>query len=78
MDLEEIKSTSKNAFKKLVKKKMKEFSLDYLTTIKENHPKMDDLIYPALRLQNYLKDKNISVEAAKIYSSGEQEQQCSR
>ena len=44
---------------------MKEYSLDYLTSIKERHTKMDNLIYPTLSSQNYLKDKDISVQAAK-------------
>ena len=44
---------------------MKEYSLDYLTSIKERHTKMDNLIDPTLRLQIYLKDKDISVQAAK-------------
>ena len=39
-------------------------------TIKVKHSKMDDLIYPKLKLPN-LKDSQISVQAAKTCSDGE-------
>ena len=61
MTLEEIKSKSKNVFKKLVKQKMKEYALNYLN----KHTKMDNLFYVKLKTQNYLKDGRISVHAAK-------------
>ena len=32
--------------------------------VKEKHSKMDNLVYPKLKLQNYLKDSQISVQAA--------------
>ena len=48
---------------------MKEYSLDYLNSINERHSKMDNLIYPELRLQNYLKSPNIPVQAAKWRTS---------
>ena len=44
--------------------KMKEYSLGYLTTIKKKHW-MDELAYLKLKIQNYLKDRKISVQAAK-------------
>ena len=65
INLTQLRNTSINSMKKLVKKHMKEFSLNYLTTIQESHSKMDDLVYPRLKLQNYLKDGKISVQAAK-------------
>ena len=65
MTLEDIKSKSKNVFKKMVKTKMKEFSLNYLNTLKEKHSKMDNLVYPKLKTQNYLKNGEINVQAAK-------------
>ena len=65
LNLTELRKTSINSMKKLLKKHMKEFSLNYLTTIQESHSKMDDLVYPRLKLQNYLKDGKISVQAAK-------------
>ena len=65
VDLDQLTKMSKNVFKKMVKKKLKEYSLEYLTTIKEKHSKMDQLVYPKLKIQNYLKDRKISVQAAK-------------
>ena len=44
---------------------MKEYSLEYLNSIKERHSKMDNLIYPELKLQKYLKSPNTTVQAAK-------------
>ena len=65
MTLEEIKSKSKNVFKKLVKQKMKEYALKYLNMLKDKHTKMDNLLYVKLKTQNYLKDGRIPVHAAK-------------
>ena len=65
LSLTQLRKMSKNLLKKTVKGKLKEYSLNYLTTIKEKNSKMDDLIYPKLKLQNYLKDSQISVQAAK-------------
>ena len=45
VDLDQLTKMSKNVFKKMVKKKLKEYSLGYLTTIKEKHSKMDQLVY---------------------------------
>ena len=44
---------------------MKDYALHYLNNIKEGHSKMENLVYIKLKLQNYLKDNNISVHAAK-------------
>ena len=44
---------------------MKEYSLQYLNNQKENHSKMKNLNYPQLKLQNYLKQRDISVQSAK-------------
>ena len=63
--LSEIKLISKTSWKKRVKLKMKEYSLDQLNKLKGNHSKMEELFYPELRLQNYLKDVEISVPVAK-------------
>ena len=65
LNLDDIKTKSKNVFKKMVKNKMKEFSLNYLNKLKEKHSKMDNLVYPKLKTQNYLKDGEINVQAAK-------------
>ena len=63
--LSELKLISKTSWKKKVKLNMKEYSLDLLNKIKGNHSKMEELFYPELRLQNYLKDMDISVPVAK-------------
>ena len=65
MDLEQVKKQSKNSFKKMVKKKMRNYALDYLNNLKEKHSKMDNLLYIELKMQNYFKDKSITVQAAK-------------
>ena len=68
LSLEEIKKKSSNSFKRIVKVKTKEFTLNYLLGIKERHSKMDDLHYGELTLQNYLKDQDIPVvEARNLY-----------
>ena len=63
--LEFIRGKSKTSFKKLVKKKMKEHALSYLLGLKLEHSKLDNLVYNKLKLQNYLKAKNIPVYEAK-------------
>ena len=65
MSLEEMKEKSEYSFKRLVKIKMKEYTLDYLMEIKEKHTKMDNLFYTEIKLQNYLNNDKISVKEAK-------------
>ena len=65
LELDDIKKKSKSSFKKLVKVKTTEYTLNYLLSLKEKHSKMDKLTYTELKLQNYLKNKNISVEEAR-------------
>ena len=65
MDLEEIEEISTNSFKKLVKLKSKEYALEYLLKLKSKHSKMANLQYVELKLQNYLKTKEITVQEAK-------------
>ena len=64
LSLDEIKRKTNWSFKKLVKVKTKEFALDYLLKLKERHSKMNSLEYQELKIQNYLKDENISVKEA--------------
>ena len=56
LSLEEIKRKSADSFKRMVKIKAKEYTLDYLLKLKGKHSKMNNLNYPELKLQNYLKD----------------------
>ena len=64
-DFREIKSKSKDAFKRLVKIKAKEFALKILTTKQQKHSKMENIVYPELKRQNYFSMRNISVEQAR-------------
>ena len=62
VNLEEIKRKSKESFKKEVKLKAKEFSLEMLLKKKEGHSKMDNLTYGELGIQTYFSMDNISTE----------------
>ena len=64
-NLEQIKSMSKNVFKKLVKVKAKKYAFNYLLKLKSTHTKMKNITYTELKLQNYLKSDNIPVYEAK-------------
>ena len=61
-----IKEKSKWGFKNLVKKQVSELALLELLNLKETHSKMANLEYTSLEMQAYLKNKNISVEQAKM------------
>ena len=66
INLEKIKSKSKDTFKNLVKKKVSEKALDVLLEMKERHSKMKNLNYTSLEMQQYLKEKRISKSQAQI------------
>jgi hypothetical protein len=63
--LEFLKSKSIHAFKRIVKIKTKEYTLEYLLELKSKHTKLDNLVYSELRLQKYLKSDDIPVYEAK-------------
>ena len=65
MSLEEIGKKSDHSFKRLVKIRSKEFALEYLSKIKSKHSKMENLEYMELKLQNYFKNDQITVQEAK-------------
>ena len=65
-DLSFISSFSKLSFKKLVKLKIKEFSLDKLNEKKYTHSKMDDLLYTELEIQDYLLSEELSVAQKRV------------
>ena len=48
----------------MLKIKTKEYTLDQLLKLKIKHTKMDNLMYTELKMQNYLKSDNISVQEA--------------
>ena len=64
MSVEEIKNKSDYSFKRMVKIKMIEFTLNYLLDIKQRHSKMDNLQYAELKLQKYSVADDISVKEA--------------
>ena len=66
-DLEKIKTTSKNSFKRLVKMKAKKYALDYLQDLKASHSKMNNLVYTELKLQDYLKSEIPVNDAKNLY-----------
>ena len=64
LSLEEIKEKTEWSFKRLVKTKSKEYALSHLLKMKHNHSKMGNLQYEGLKIQNYLKNGNITVKEA--------------
>ena len=51
---EYIQSKSKEAFKRIVKVKSKEFALERLTKKQSTHSKMENLVYKELKMQRYM------------------------
>ena len=64
-DLKFLKEISVYQFKRIVKAKMKENTLNHILSLKERHSKMDDVCYTELKLQKYLKSDRIPVNEAK-------------
>ena len=56
----------RNKFKNIVKNQAKSYSLNKLLKDKNSHSKMKHLLYKSLKMQPYLKDKNLSVATWKI------------
>ena len=65
LSLEELRKKSAKSFKRLVKRKTKEYTLHYLLELSDGHEKMNNLFYTDLKLQEYFKDENITVAEAK-------------
>ena len=63
---EYIRSKSKDAFKKLVKVKAREFALRKLRKKQESHSKMEKLEYKEIKIQNYLTREDINTKQKKI------------
>ena len=61
-NLDSIKSTSKHAFKRMVKCKAKKYALQSFLQKKENHSKLKDLYYSDLKMQNYFLSDDLTVE----------------
>ena len=60
MNLSNIKTKSEWSFKNFVKKKAYEYEFKQLIRRKETHTKLDNLWYPRLEMQNYLKLDNLN------------------
>ena len=56
---------SKDAFRRLVKTKAKEYALKILLEKKSKHSKMDNINYRDLKIQDYLVDENLTSEEMK-------------
>ena len=65
-DIPFIESKSQYCFKRLVKTKIKEFTLDLLNYRKFKHTKMDNLVFTELQIQDYLVSEKLSVEQKRI------------
>ena len=65
LTLDEMRLKSADSFKRLVRIKTQEYTLNFLLEKKESYTKMDNLRYNKLKLQKYLKDPKIPVAEAK-------------
>ena len=63
-DLENISHMSNQPFKKLVKKEAKEYAFEKLSSMKDGHSKMENLQYTEIKMQEYMKSKNIKLKEA--------------
>ena len=69
LDLDFIKSKSEFSFKTMIKRRIREYAFYTLLEKKESHTKLDNIFYPELKMQEYLKLKNMSAfEAKQIFS----------
>ena len=65
-----IKSKSKDAFKRMVKVRAKDFALRMLRTKQEKHSKMDNLDYKELKMQNYMQSEVLKTKQKKLIFKG--------
>ena len=61
-DFEFLRSKSKESFKKIVKTKANEYSLEYLTQKQQKHSKMNNLFYTEMKMQDYFKTPGITTD----------------
>ena len=54
-DINEIRNTGIDIFKKKVKAKMRDVALTYLKNLQQTHSKIKDIKYEKLKIQDYLK-----------------------
>ena len=62
LNFSSIKQMSKSAFKKLVRSKVRAAALKYLTEIQATHSKAKHMQYKSLKLQNYLRSGNMTIQ----------------
>ena len=63
---DEVKQISKKKFKRYVKEKTKQVAMKYLNQLKERHSKSKNLEFYDFNCKEYLKDRRISQEEAKL------------
>ena len=56
-----FKKYKKNAFKKIVNQKLKEYTFKYLIKMKEGHSKMKNIKYESLKMQKYFSDSQLNI-----------------
>ena len=69
MSENEISNIKKEAFKKIVKKKVTEAALNKLIQAKENHSKMSQVTYSKLQIQEYLKNPLFESESMEMLTA---------
>ena len=68
-DFSKLKIISKTKFKKILKRKIKQFVLHMLNEDKEEHSKMENLFYTELKIQDYLTNQEITTSQKQIIFS---------
>ena len=66
IDFDFIQSKNKEAFKKVVKVKAKEYALRKLLNNKSKHSKMNELWYTDMETQEYFKNTELNLEDIRI------------
>ena len=68
MTFAQVKCMSKDAFKELVKRKVKTKALEFLKSIQSTHSKSSKLSYTEIALQEYLKPENNMTNKEKAFA----------
>ena len=63
---EDIRTLSKNKFKKILKEKISTAALNYLNNLAEGHSKSRRLIKPAMKCEQYITDHRFSSDEVKL------------
>ena len=65
-DFDYIKNKSKDAFKRIVKVKAKEYALRTLHKKQETHTKLDSLVYKEMKMQSYMLSEELKPKEKKL------------